>query len=453
MFSSNTETNITVTYQDSDGTIDLVVDAAQPNVTSLGTLTSLTVDDVFINGAQIGHTGDTDLITLSSGVVTVAGELDATSLDISGDADIDGTLEADAITIGGVTLAETISDTVGAMVTSNTESGITVAYQDADNTLDFTIGTLNQDTTGTAATVTTAAQPNITSLGTLTTLTVDDITINGSTISDGGDLTLDVGGDLIIDVDGTDIILKDDGTTWGLLANNSSDFVIRSAISNQDLLLQGNDGGSTITALTLDMSAAGAATFNAGVTATTGTYSGLVTMGGIEVDQYVTHAGDTNTYMEFGTDTLDLRAGGLKGLTVKGNGEVVVNEDQANVDLRVESDTDANAFRVQASTGIVSVGKVARGILTTDNDGSFDIAASNNFKCTPSGNFTLTFTNIAIQTGNILLINSGGHTVSAHTNTKVDANILGTISTAGTYLLAYFSDGTNVYMTNSAVYT
>ena len=138
MTTSNTETNITVTYQDADGTLDFVVDAAQPNITSLGTLTSLTVDDVFINGAQIGHTGDTDLITLSSGVVTVAGELDATSLDISGDADIDGTLEADAITIGGVTLAETISDTVGAMVTSNTESGITVAYQDADNTLDFT---------------------------------------------------------------------------------------------------------------------------------------------------------------------------------------------------------------------------------------------------------------------------------------------------------------------------
>jgi len=155
MTTSNTETNITVTYQDADGTLDFVVDAAQPNITSLGTLTSLTVDDVFINGAQIGHTGDTDLITLSSGVVTVAGELDATSLDISGDADIDGTLEADAITIGGVTLAETISDTVGAMVTSNTESGITVAYDDADNTLDFTVGTLNQNTTGSAATLTT----------------------------------------------------------------------------------------------------------------------------------------------------------------------------------------------------------------------------------------------------------------------------------------------------------
>jgi len=86
--------------------------------------------------------------------ITISGELDAATLDISGDADIDGTLEADAITIGGVTLAETISDTVGAMVTSNTETGIAVTYDDSDNTLDFVIGTLNQDTTGTATNAT-----------------------------------------------------------------------------------------------------------------------------------------------------------------------------------------------------------------------------------------------------------------------------------------------------------
>lgn len=101
----------------------------------------------------------------------------------------------------------------------------------------------------------------------------------------------------------------------------------------------------------------------------------------------------------------------------------------------------------------VTVAGNAVGTLTTDNDGSFSMSASNNFKCTPSGNFTLTFTNIVAQSGNILLINTGGHTVSAHANTKVDAKLLSTVSAAGTYLLAYFSDGTNVYMTNSAAYT
>ncbi len=149
----NIEGNVTGNVS---GTAATVTTAAQTNITSLGTLTALTVDNVVIDGAVIGHTGDTDLITLSSGVVTVAGELDAVSLDISGNADIDGTLEADAITIGGATLAETISDTVGAMVSSNTESGIAVTYDDSDNTLDFTVGTLNQNTTGSAATLTTA---------------------------------------------------------------------------------------------------------------------------------------------------------------------------------------------------------------------------------------------------------------------------------------------------------
>ena len=50
---------------------------------------------------------------------------------------------------------------------------------------------------GMSGTLSTAAQPNITSLGTLTTLTVDDITINGSTISDAGTLTVDSGGDIV----------------------------------------------------------------------------------------------------------------------------------------------------------------------------------------------------------------------------------------------------------------
>ena len=84
--------------------------AAQANITSLGTLTTLTVDNVIINGSTIGHTGDTDLMTVASGVLTVAGEVDATSLDISGDADIDGTLEADAITVNGTALATVIAD-------------------------------------------------------------------------------------------------------------------------------------------------------------------------------------------------------------------------------------------------------------------------------------------------------------------------------------------------------
>ena len=89
----------------------------------------------------------TEKMSLSS-----AGVLATASLDISGDVDIDGTLEADAITVNGTTLAETISDTVGAMVGCNTETGIAVTYQDGDNTIDFAINAAQTTITSLLAT-------------------------------------------------------------------------------------------------------------------------------------------------------------------------------------------------------------------------------------------------------------------------------------------------------------
>jgi len=117
------------------------------------------------------------------------------------------------------------------------------------------------------------------------------------------------------------------------------------------------------------------------------------------------------------------------------------------------SGAEANAANTAITTADTSWTGSQRGTVVTDNDGSFDMNGGNNFKCTPAGAITLTFTNITSgQSGFVLLVNSGGHTVSAHANSKVDANLLATVSTAGTYLIGYFSDGTNVYLTNSAIY-
>lgn len=255
---------------------------------------------------------------------TITGELDCATLDVSGDADIDGTLEADAITIGGVTLAETISDTVGAMVSGNTETNISVTYDDSDNTLDFAVasgisngnllaananvadndflridGTSVEGRTaaetlsdigaspvaGGSSIVTTGAldsgsitsgfgaidngASNITTTGIINggSLQIDNMNLNGNTYSASGDLTFDCSQDIIFDADGADIILKDGGTSFGRFHNSSSNFVIQSDTSDMDINFKGNDGGSFITALSLDMSAAGAATFNNNVTA------------------------------------------------------------------------------------------------------------------------------------------------------------------------------------------
>ena len=95
-----------------------------------------------------------------------------------------------------------------------------------------------------------------------------------------------------------------------------------------------------------------------------------------------------------------------------------------------------------------------RATAVVDNDGSFDLNLGQNFICTVStGTIAMTFTNIPNgQSGFIKFINSGA-TMTAHANTKVDAALLATINAAGTYLISYFSDGTDVWLTTSAIYT
>ena len=98
-------------------------------------------------------------------------------------------------------------------------------------------------------------------------ITIDNITIDGTEIDlSSGDLTIDVAGGINLDSDGGEISFKDAGTEIGKFNNSSSDFSIEAGVQDKDILFKGNDGGSGITALSLDMSEAGAATFNSSVT-------------------------------------------------------------------------------------------------------------------------------------------------------------------------------------------
>ena len=215
-----------------DGQLDLVADT-----------------EIQIAATTVDINGNVDV----SGTLTVAGAVDfgdaalsnvgAVQLDsIAGDGDTDTSITfsgSDVITIaaGG---SNQVTFTDGAIVPS-TDNDIDLgtssvefkdAFFDGTVTADAFAGPLTGDVTGnvsgTAATVTGAAQSNITSLGTLTTLTVDDITINGSTISDGGDFTLDIDGDITLDANGGDILFKDDGTTFGSATNTSGNLIIKS---------------------------------------------------------------------------------------------------------------------------------------------------------------------------------------------------------------------------------
>ena len=109
------QTNITSVGALNGGTITSgfgAINNGASTITTTGLISggSLDIDNVLINGTTIGHTDDTDLMTLANGVLTVAGELNAVSLDISGNADIDGTLETDALSINGTAVTASAAD-------------------------------------------------------------------------------------------------------------------------------------------------------------------------------------------------------------------------------------------------------------------------------------------------------------------------------------------------------
>ena len=145
-----------------------------------------------------------------------------------------------------------------------------------------------------------------------------------------------------------------------------------------------------------------------------------------------------------GTATLSTTTiGPVNGTTIPSSKTLLVSTDIGSTVQGYDADT--------AKTDVAQTFTISqRGTVTTDNDLSFNMATTNNFKCTPTGTGSLTFTNITSgQSGFILLVNSGGYTISAAATTKVSTTALATISAAGTYLLSYFSDGTNVYVVNS----
>ena len=155
-----------------------------------------------------------------------------------------------------------------------------IKFQGVDGGAQITALTLDMSAAGAAtfnagATFGGVVQPsssNAIDLGTngteFRTLYVDTsiVASNALTVATGTNLTLDAAGDIILDAAGNDFKFVSAGTQVGNIDINGSDFIFKSIVSDKDIIFKGNDLGSEVTALTLDMSAAGAATFNSSVT-------------------------------------------------------------------------------------------------------------------------------------------------------------------------------------------
>ena len=175
------------------------------------------------------------------------------------------------------------------------------AFLDSATITTLAVGTLNIDAIniGDSATFTNIASNSINT----NALQVDDITINGSEIQDAGDFTLNVEGDITLDANGADVKLSDDGLHFGTLSRSVNDLVITSPVQDGDIVFKGDDGGSSITAFTLDMSEAGTATFNSGINLPD---NGKLQLGASQ-DLQIYHDGNNSIISDEGTGGLFLR--------------------------------------------------------------------------------------------------------------------------------------------------
>ena len=313
---AGTEIQIAATTIDINGAVDISGNTTIGGSLIIGGSTLSSAELTFLDGVTAGTVSaskalvvdsDKDIASLRN--ITLTGELDAGSLDVSGDADIDGTLEADAITVDGVALATYIRDTVGTnMLSSNTESGITVTYDTSNDNIDFAID---------------AAQTGITSL------LATDIKIGED---DQTKIDFETADEIHFYANNVSLI--------SLTNANSGDAVLTVPTADKNFTVKGTDGSSAVTALDIDMAASGDATFNNKVIAAELDISGDVDVDGtLEADAITVDGVALGTFIRDTVGTNMVSSNTESGITV------TYDTSNDNIDFAVDA----------AQTGITSL--------------------------------------------------------------------------------------------------
>jgi hypothetical protein len=249
---------------------------AMPNLTSVGTLTTLTVDNVIVNGSTIGHTSDTDLLTVASGVLTVAGEVSMTTLDIGG-TNVTSTA-AELNILDGVTSTASELNILDGVTSTATElnildgdtSATSTTVADADRVVLNDGGTMKQvavtdlaayfddEITAMSNLVTTGAlnsgsissgfgnidigSSNLTATG---TISLGAASFNDNAITNVGDIALDS-----ISADATDIniaVSDNSGTALTIKQGSDAYLIIDTANSSESVSIGTGISGTAIT--------------------------------------------------------------------------------------------------------------------------------------------------------------------------------------------------------------
>ena len=366
----NTNTTYYAIVHATDGTWEIgigTIGDASPD-----TLTRTTVIDT-----SAGNTTKIDFATGTKNVFCTLPSSKAVFLDADGDVTLGANLDVGGnLVVTGTTTFNGGTLTLGDAATDNIAINATITSNliFEGSTADAHETTLAPGNPSSDITLTLPSSASDTLVGKATTDTLTNKTLTTPVIAEidsGSTITLDAATDIILDADGGDILFKDAGTEIGRQSNSSSDFVIQSSVSDKDLIFKGVDGGSGITALTLDMSAAGAATFNDKITAVgTSVFTNLDISGDVDVDgtleaDAVTVNGTALSSVIAGTTVANATLAATVTVTdsTANTNFPVVFHDESNALL-----DDTGALRYNPSTGELLVPKLTVAGTTTTVD-------------------------------------------------------------------------------------
>ena len=442
--------SLTITGNDGGSTINaLVFDMENTgNATFNGSVTAnagVVIDNITIDGSEID---------LSSGDLTV---------DVAGDIILDAAGEEVIFKDGSTNVGHVSMDSDNLTIKSLV-SDKDIIFQGNDGGSGITALTLDMSAAGAAT-----FNGSVTAAG----VVIDNITIDGSEIDlSSGDLTVDVAGDIILDAAGEEVIFKDGSTNVGHVSMDSDNLTIKSLVSDKDIIFQGNDGGSGITALTLDMSAAGAATFNGSVTANAGVVIDNITIDGSEIDLssgdltvdvagniILDAAGGDFKYNVDGTEILRI-SNSSSNVVVKpivDEKNIIFQQKDGNEVARIDDD---GKFYVGGTEGVI----ISQGAIQIKNGGTQSYidfyCESSNAHYTRlqapahsafSGNVTIT---LPAASGTVCVAGGTGLTLSSAGSMSVDASqtqitAVGTIATGvwnGTAIASDYLDSDTAHL-------
>jgi hypothetical protein len=291
--------------------------------------TSITADtddqiDIKIAGADdFQFTANT--FTAQSGSTIAAQALTATTVTASGIIKTDDTTAATSTTDGSLQTDGGLSVAADAVIGDDlkllSDSAVLSFGADSDTTLTHTDGTgltlnganklLFRDT---GLTIGSNADGDL-------DIVSDGTAVDSINVESGGGITLDAG------TAGSGIIYEDDGTEMARIHNSSSNVILETKVSDADFSIKGNDGGSTITPLTFDMSDAGKATFSGNVIV-----SGDLTVSGDDITMGTNTAG--NLLVADGTNFNSIAAGDLSSISTIANDDVFIAVDTSGGGLK-----------------------------------------------------------------------------------------------------------------------